>query len=237
MVQHERAAARPLVRIGRHAGLGAVDPDRGRLSVRHGEVRCREIHSDDPPDLDRAVKGLVGDPDPAPAFHADDGEVGERDRLGQEAQVDNVLVQFELVDDIVAGILEVDEVVLSPAADQEVVARSADGDVVSVTAFEEVSAFAAEETIPLRVAGDVVVAGVPEEKYVLSASRDDVIAAPATHDVAVVSTADNVVAGPAEDVIAAGASLEKVTSAPAFDGIGVCAAVEGIIVRSADKDV
>ena len=45
------------------------------------------------------MKGLVGDPDPAPAFHVDDGEIGERDRLGQEAQVDDVLVQFELEHD------------------------------------------------------------------------------------------------------------------------------------------
>ena len=79
----------------------------------------------------------MGDPDPAPVLRVHDGKLGVPDRLGQEAQVDHVLVQLELADDVVAGVLEVDEVILARTADHKVVAGAADQEIVSRAALEE----------------------------------------------------------------------------------------------------
>ena len=224
------------VSVAQHdRGVGGVGGWRG--SVRQGEVRRGELRRGDAPELDRAVERVVCDADPAPVLLVDDGEVGERDRLGQIAHVDDVFVDFEFVDDVVVRLREVDEGIRAQPADHHVVARPADEDVVSTAASEGVVTLTAPEVIVASGAQEVVVAGAPAQEVGALAAVDEIVAASAAHDVAAVSTAYDVVARSAEHYIAALVPLEHVALAPALHDVVAAPAVDRVMAGAADQDV
>ena len=137
----------------------------------------------------------VGDGDAA--RHVGDREVRvRRNRRFQHAQVDDVVVDVEVRDCVVARVLDEQERVLAVPARERVVARAPEDGVVAFTAGDRVVAGVAEQQVVACIAVDGVVAAVATDDIAVCAAVDGVVAAAVADDVIVAGIAENDVAAP-----------------------------------------